>query len=297
MLADGTPLFSQNGTGFVNVFRGLNGETVKNVYTRCCGYHESLAVDSTGLVQIAFYSNADPDGATAYEPLGADLSPGAVFPLKPVAEHEAPLVADRSGNTFLAWGPGYPSATGVSVVPFRGGSPAGDGVPFHGSFTGGDPHMALSVDAQDRLWTVWTQQGSVWAARSRTHGQHFGAAVHVALPGTAYEIAALGLAGTPPGTVDVVINVGTSLAEQALQPGLSARVFKKVAKAGKKKAASWWVQALDDGFGVPGATFSASGCRIHGNASGIGKLTGAGCRRGSAKAAAPGYVSAAFRVP
>src|SRR5262249_36189076 len=43
---DGTTYFAQDGTGFVNVFEGLNGERVKNVYTRCCGYHESLAVDS-----------------------------------------------------------------------------------------------------------------------------------------------------------------------------------------------------------------------------------------------------------
>ena len=46
---DGTPYFSQDGTGFVNVFRGLNGESVKNVFPRCCGYAESLAVDTTGL--------------------------------------------------------------------------------------------------------------------------------------------------------------------------------------------------------------------------------------------------------
>jgi hypothetical protein len=52
---DGTPYFAQDGTGFVNVFRGLNGEQVKNVYTRCCGYHESLAVDTNGVAQIAFY--------------------------------------------------------------------------------------------------------------------------------------------------------------------------------------------------------------------------------------------------
>jgi hypothetical protein len=37
---DGTPYFAQDGTGFVNVFRGLNGEQVRNVYTRCCGYFE-----------------------------------------------------------------------------------------------------------------------------------------------------------------------------------------------------------------------------------------------------------------
>src|SRR3954471_5799121 len=176
---DGTPYFAQDGTGFVNVFRGLNGEQVKNVYTRCCGYHESLAVDSSGLAQIAFYSNADPDGATVYQPLASDLSPAASTALKPVAEHEAPLVSDHAGNTFLAWAPGYPSATSISVVPFRGGAAAGDGVGFRGSFSGGDPHMALAVDAQDRLWLVWTSGGAVHAARSRSHGAHFGATVAV----------------------------------------------------------------------------------------------------------------------
>src|SRR4051812_42824952 len=68
---DGTVYFSQDGTGFVNVFRGPNGETVKNIFPRCCGYAESLAVDTSGLVQAAFYSNADPDGAFVYSSLGA----------------------------------------------------------------------------------------------------------------------------------------------------------------------------------------------------------------------------------
>jgi hypothetical protein len=125
---------------------------------------------------------------------------------------------------------------------------------------------------------------------------HFGATVHVALPGTAYTLSALGLAGTP-GMVDVVVSTGSSLAEQALQPGLSVRVFKKVKKIGTKRVVTWWAQALDDGFGVPGVTFSGPGGHAKGNASGVAELTGAGFRRGSAKAAAPGYVSAAFRVP
>jgi hypothetical protein len=296
VLSDGTPLFSQSGTGFVNVFRGLNGETVKNVYARCCGYHESLAVDSTGLAQIAFFSNADPSWATVFELLGTDLAPGTAFPLKPVAEHEAPLVADRSGNTFLEWAPGYPTATGVSVVPFRTGSPAGDGVSvFRGAF-GDNEHLALAVDPQERVWALWTHDGSIYAARSRSHAMHFGATVHVKLPETAHALSTAGLAGSP-GTVDVVVNTGSSLVQQALQPGLSVRVFKKVKKIGATKLVTWWAQALDDGFGVPGVTFSAPGCRVRGNASGVAKLTGAGFRPGSAKAAAPGYVSGAFRVP
>jgi hypothetical protein len=290
VLPDGTPLFSQDGTGFVNVFRGLNGEQSKNVYIRCCGYHESLTVDSSGLVEIAFYSNADPDGATVYEPLGPDLSPASSTPLKPIAEHEAPLVADHSGNTFLAWAPGYPSATSISVVPFRAGSAAGDGVSFRGPFSGGDPHIALAVDTQDRLWAIWTSGSAVHAARSRSHGAHFGAQVTVPMPATAHGIAAVALAGTP-GSADVAINTGSSLIEQRLQPGLSVRVTKTTKKVGKVKIITRWAQALDDAFPVPTATFRIAGRTYHANAAGKAKVPA-----GSGKAAASGYVGASFHT-
>jgi hypothetical protein len=293
---DGTPLFSQDGTGFVNVFRGLNGEQVQNVYTPCCGYAESLAVDSTGLVQVAFYSNAGTNGAFIYEPLGADLTPTGSTPLVPVAPESdrVPLVSDREGNTFLAWAPGYPTATAFSVVPFRGGQPAGDGVTFHSAFQGGDPHMALSVDSTDRLWAVWTGQGAVHVARSRTHGMDFGAEASAAVPGTAYQVSAVGLPGTP-GAVDVIVNTGSTLIEEQLQPGLSVHLSKTTKKVGKKTVVTWWAQALDDGFGVATATFTARGHTVHANAAGKAKLTS--LRKGSAKAAAPGYAGAAFKIP
>ena len=297
LMPDGTPLFSQDGTGFVDVFRGLNGEAAKNVFPRCCGYAESLAVDSTGLVQVGFYSNADPDGAFVYEPLGADLTPGAPTTLKPTAPHDdrVPLISDKSGNTFMAWPPGYPTATAFTVVPFRGGQPAGDGVSFRADFGGGDPHMALSVDPQDRLWAVWTGQGAVHVARSRTHGMDFGATVSAPLQGnTAYQISAVGIPGNP-GKIDVIVNTGSSLVEQQLLPGLSVKVSKTTKKIGKKTVVTWVAQALDDGFGVAGATFSAGGHTAHADASGKAKLTG--FPHGSAKAAAPGYTGASFKIP
>jgi hypothetical protein len=290
VLPDGTPLFSQDATGSVNVFRGLNGEQSKNVYTRCCGSQETLAADSNGLVQIAFFSNADPDWATVFEPLGADLSPTSSTPLKPVNQHEAPLVADRSGNTFLAWAPGYPSATSISVVRLRAGSAAGDGFSFRGPFSGGDPHMALAVDTQDRLWAIWTSGAAAHAARSRSHGAHFGATVNVPIPATAHGIAAVALAGTP-GSADVVINTGSSLIEQRLQPGLSVRVTKTTKKVGKVRIVTRWAQALDDGFAVPTATFRIAGRTYHANEAGKASVPS-----GSGKAAAPGYVGAAFHV-
>ncbi len=94
--------------------------------------------------------------------------------------------------------------------------------------------MALSVDAQDRLWAAWTGQGAVHVARSRTHGMDFGATVSLAVPGTAYQISAVAIPGTT-GKIDVIVNTGSSLIEQQLLPGLSVRVFKTTKKVGKKK--------------------------------------------------------------
>ena len=154
--------------------------------------------------------------------------------------------------------------------------------------------MALSVDAQDRLWAAWTGQGAVHVARSRTHGMDFGATVSLAVPGTAYQISAVGIPGTT-GKIDVIVNTGSSLIEQQLLPGLSVRVFKTTKKVGKKKIVSWFAQVLDDGFGVTTATVSAGGHTVHVNASGAAALKG--LPSGSAKAAAPGYTGASFKFP
>ena len=290
---DGTPYFVQDGTGFVNVFRGLDGQAVQNVFPRCCGYAESLAVDSTGLVQVAFFSNATADGTFVYEPLAGDLSPAGSIDLEPTGQHtdRVPLVADTLGNTFLAWPPGSPNATGLTVVPFRGGRPAGDGVGFHGTFGGGDPHMALTLDTRNRLWIVWTGGGAVHAARSRSNGRHFGAVVSMPVPGTTYQASAAGIDGEP-GSADVIVNTGSALLRETLRPGLSVRTFRTTAKAGRKRVVILWAQALDDGFAVPTATFRMKGRTIHANAGGKAKVPA-----GSGKAAAPGYAGASFRSP
>lgn len=291
--ADGTPYFVQEGTGYVQVSRGLNGETSSNVFTRCCGYAASLAIDSSGLVQVGFYSNADPDGTFLYERLNPDLTVAASTPLKPTAPHDdrVPLVSDHSGHTFLAWPPGYPTATGFTVVPFSGGQPAGDGVDFRGSFAGGDPHSALAVDTQDRLWAVWTSNGAVHVARSRSHGQHFGAVVSAHVPGTMYQVSAAPVSAGV-GSIDVIVNTGSSLVEQSLQPGLSVKVTTTRRKVGKRTVVTHFAQALDDGFGVPHATFKIKGRTIKADAAGKAKVPS-----GSGKAAAAGYAGASFHVP
>lgn len=289
---DGTPYFVQDGTGFVNVFKGLNGATLRNIFPRCCGYAASIAVDSSGVVRVAFYSNADSDGKFVVEQLGNNLAPTATTEFTTTAPRDdrVPLVADSAGFTYLGWAPGYPSATAFWVEPFQGAAMPKSGMHAGGTFTGGDPHMALSVDPADRLWAAWTGQGRVHVTRSRTHAAHTGALVSTKLPGTAYDLSAVGLPGKV-GMVDVIVNTGSSLVEQKLKPGLSVRAYRKVKKVGKKTVVTHYVQALDDRTPVGGATFRIGGHTYHANAKGIAKV-----RAGHGKASAAGYVGASFQT-
>jgi hypothetical protein len=117
--------------------------------------------------------------------------------------------------------------------------------------------MALAVDSANRLWAVWTQGHSVWAARSRSAGAHFGAAVHVGEPGSAYELEA---AANADGSVDAIVNTGSSLQAQRLLPGLTVQ------------ASTQGVRVLDDGFPVAGATVRAAGKTVKTGASGTAAL-------------------------
>lgn len=288
---DGTPYFVQDGTGFVNVFRGLDGQQVANVFPRCCGYAASIAVNSSGVVRVAFYSNADSDGKFVLEQLGSDLSPVSTTEFTTTAPRDdrVPLVSDSAGLTYMGWAPGYPSAKAFDVERFKVVREA-TGMGFSGRFGGGDPHMDLSVDPADRLWAAWTGQGRVHVTRSRTHAAHTGAQVTAALPGTAYQLSAVGLPGKV-GSVDVIVNTGSSLVEQRLQPGLSVRAYSKVKKVNKHTVITHIVQALDDLTPVAAATFRIGGHTYHANASGTARVPA-----GHGTVAAAGYVGASFRT-
>ena len=278
-LASG-PIFSQDGTDFIDVFSGVSGALALNAFPYCCGYAESLAVDSTGFAQIAFWSNATGQSGYLYGPIGGPYTNLTGGKESLANDERVPLVADGAGNTFVGWQTGYPDANAFIVSTMRGGKQVRS-VRFVHAFKQPDPHMALSVDAAGRLWALWTQDGAVWAARSRTHGASFGAAVHAAAPGSVYQLEAGAL---PNGSVDAVVNTGSNLQDQRLLPGLTVKVAKVAARV------------LDDGFPVAGATVKGGGRTLKTNAAGI--VTLAGVRRHAAMAvSAPGYTPTGFRAP
>lgn len=285
---DGTPMFSQDSTFGITVYQGLNGESAHTVFSGCCGYAESLAVDTSNYAQIAFWSNANAfPNVFVYEGLdagGAQAGPGRAFgaPATIPRDDDVPLVADGAGNTFMGWSGGYPTATSFVVNAFQGGNLGWSTIAAGGAFSGGDPHMGLAVDTANRLWAVWTQGGSVHARRSRSAAHHFGAPTAASLGGaTSYQLAALAL---PDGRVDAFVNTGSAIVHQTLLPALTVRATRTTATV------------LDDGFPVAGAALKGAGHIVHTSTSGKAPLA-VFARHTAIKVSAAGYANTAFRKP
>jgi hypothetical protein len=278
---DGTPYFTQSGTGFVNVWSGLNGESVTNVFTPCCGYAESVAVNSAGFALVAFWSNA-----TAY-PDRYVVTDGKI--LVPVADTQTASRDDRvplltvAQSMWLAWADGYPTATKLTIQDIAGVTDSV--VVDRGKFQGGDPHMALAAEPDGKLWALWTRDGAVRAARSRTNAMPrttFGATVTTAFPTgvTGYQLEAL----ARPGSVTAYLNTGSTLVETRILPGLTVKATRKLATV------------TDDHFPVKGATLKGGGVTVKTDAKGRAAIAKIKAHT-FVRVTAAGYTATGFRVP
>jgi len=289
---DGTAIFSQDGTGFVNVYQGDNGGTLHNDFNLCCGYSESLAVDTSGLAQLAFWSNATGKSGYMYEKLD-DAGGATAAPVNLAAGTDAqalpgtnrvPLVADGAGNTFMAW----PGTKHVTIAALGAGKLRRK---FAIRTVGAPNQVALAVEPDGgKLWVVWTQGKYLWATRLRD-AAHGAAPIVVKTPlpagRTAYALEAVGLAGQVQAVVNVSGSPGNTLWRTQLIPGLAAHAFLKPAPA---------VKVRDDTTPVKGATVRGGGKVAHTNAKGLASLKGFK-RHALVRVTKAGYVGTAFRVP
>ena len=123
--------------------------------------------------------------------------------------------------------------------------------------------MALSVDANDRLWAVWTGGRARCTRRDRAATERTSARRSRSRSPAPRTRCRPSASRAP---VDVVVNTGSTLVEQQLLPGLSVQRL-------RRSASQWWAQALDDGFRVPrSTTFTIGGRTFHGNGAGKAKV-------------------------
>jgi hypothetical protein len=289
---NGTPIFSQDGTGFLNVYQGDNGGSLHNNFTSCCAYDESLAVDTAGLAQVAFWSNAtskpgylyeilDDSGAAVGAPV--NLAAGTDAQAQP-GTNRIPLVADGAGNTFMAW----PGTKHVTIAALAAGKL---GRKFAIKTAGAPNQVALAVEPDGgKLWVVWTQGKYLWATRLRD-AAHGAAPIVVKTPlpagRTAYALEAVGLGGQLQAVVNVSGSPGDTLWSTKLIPGLAAHASKKPKPT---------VKVRDDVRPVKGATIRGGGKVAHTNAKGVASLKGFK-RHAFVKVTKAGYVGTSFRIP
>jgi hypothetical protein len=288
---DGTPLFVQTGSFYVNVFQGLAAKTVHNLFRPCCGYAATLGVDSNGLAQIAFWSIASSAKGFLYGALSpAGSLAGSLLALSGpdtiIQDDRVPLAVDQLGNTFVSWSVRSPDSNGMNVSTFRNGVLVRTVPVATGGFTGVDPHMALAVDPSNRLWAVWTRAGTLWAARSRTAGASFGAPVHARLAGgrIAYQLSAV----ADGSRLAVFLNLGGSpedaLWSERLLPGLTV-----IASKG-------FLRVRDDGFPVEGALVRSGSRSLRTDGKGR-VLLSVFKHRSVVRIRKQGYSPATFRIP
>src|SRR5579884_2988107 len=216
---------------------------------------------------------ASPSGRTRPPRPTASSSSRSAASERPTARRRRPAT-----TRFMLWADGYPTATSLSLQRLPGSSVRLD----RGSFSGGDPHMALALEPDGRLWALWTKGGRLKAARSRTNGANFGATVSVPDPSgsTAYQLEAL----ARPGSVDAFLNTGSTISRVRLLPGLTVHATRKVATV------------LDDHFPVKGATLKAGGRTLHTNGKGQAKIRKLK-KHTLVRVRASGYTPTSFRVP
>ncbi|MDX6645172.1 MAG: hypothetical protein QOK40_899 [Miltoncostaeaceae bacterium] len=170
-LPDGTPIWATDQGGVIAVLRGIGADQTRHELQSatvggCCGFDPALAIDGSGAVWIAWYSNApgavgilvqrlDPVSGAPIGP--AQIAPGSEPAVNNLNSHRVALACKPVGGgcrvvyatqeavgapaTLVSWHPGDRAPVTVATINGLGT------VALSASYTG---------DAQ-HLWVAWKQ--------------------------------------------------------------------------------------------------------------------------------------------
>ena len=186
-------------------------------------------------------------------------------------------------GVLLAHGQGYPTYKTVAV------SRVGSSKPQLVIKADRAEHVNVAAAPQGRLWLMWEQNGTIYAARTNKAATRLGAANTLRPPGggTIYRLNGEGSAGP----LDLFANVqsgGQGLWHQQVLP--------KLTLVGTRAGSSIVFRVLDAGEPVAGATVKSGGKTLRTNAKGVATLTQARAGRVKASASKAGYAAAAASV-
>jgi len=289
---DGTPISTWSGSPGLGFHYGVNpGDPDGKIpQSGCCLYTPDIAVDSaSGQAWVGFYSNEDATPglfANAIGPGGPQggrqLAPGSVSGKNSVSPGNRAALTGRigGGGVFLFFGQGYPTFKTLALWKVDASKPQ---IVIKADR---NEHANVAAAPNGRLWLMWEQNGTIFAARTNTTATRVGAANAVKPPGsrTVYRLNGEGSAGP----LDLIVNDGQGLWHQQVWP--------KLQLTASRSANAIVFRVSDAGDPVAGANVKAGGRTLRTAVNGTATLRPAPSTRVNATTSKAGYAPASTTV-
>jgi len=296
---DGTPISTWSVAPGLGFHYGVNpGDADGKIpQTGCCLYTPDVAVDSgSGQAWVGFHSNESAGPGLYVNAIGPGgpqggrrLAPGSVTGKSSIYPGNRASITGRigAGGVFLVFGQGYPSFTTLALWKVDAARPQ---IVLK---IDRNEHANIAAAPEGRLWLMWEQNGTIYAARTNKAATKVGAANALKPPGgaTIYRLNGEGSAGP----LDLIANLeagGLALWHQQVWPKLSITASTHAAGAGRTIT----FRVLDAGDPVAGATVKAGGKTLKTAANGQATLKQARAGRVKATASKAGYAPASATV-
>lgn len=293
---DGTPISTWSGSPGLGFHYGIDASTAdgKIPQSGCCLYTPEIAVDSaSGQAWVGFHSNENAGPGLYVNAIGPNgpqggrrLAQGSVVGKSSIYPGNRTSLTGRigAGGVYLLYGQGYPTFKTLALWKVDTAK----------------PHLVLKADRNEhaniaaapdgRLWLMWEQNGTIYAARTNRSATRLGAVNAIRTPSGAsiYRLNGEGSAGP----LDLIANMQAA-GGQALW---HQQVWPKLSLTGSRSGTKIVFRVTDAGDAVAGATVKAGGKSLKTNASGRATLTPAPSGRVQATASKAAYSPASATV-
>jgi len=293
---DGTPISAWASTGEAGFHYGTDpADPDRRVpQTGCCLYQLEIAVDAAGGQAYVGFFSLEQSGEGVFvqriSPTGVQggrmLAPGSRVGSNALNPGGRTSLTARigAGGVYLGYGQGYP--TFKTVALWRVGASR----PQLVVKADRAEHVNVAAAPQGRLWLMWEQNGTIYAARTNRSASRLGAVNAIKPPSgaTIYRLNGEGSAGP----LDLIANMQAA-GGQALW---HQQVWPKLSLTGSRKGATIVFRVTDAGDAVAGATVKAGGKTLKTNSSGRATLTQAPAGRVTANASKAAYAPASASI-
>jgi hypothetical protein len=293
---DGTPISTWSGSPGLGFHYGIDASTPDGRIPQsgCCLYTPEVAVDSaSGQAWVGFHSNENAGPGLFVNAIGPNgpqgarrLAQGSVVGKSSVYPGNRASLTGRigAGGVYLFYGQGYPTFKTLALWKVDTAKPQ---LVLKADR---NEHANVAAAPNGRLWLMWEQNGTIYAARTNRTASRLGAVNAIRTPSGAsiYRLNGEGSAGP----LDLIANMQAA-GGQALW---HQQVWPKLSLTGSRSGTKIVFRVTDAGDPVAGATVKAGGKALKTNGAGRATLSQPPARRVNATASKAAYAPATATV-